>query len=185
MTGRSLRVRPATLGDAPAVAALVHSAYRSDESRTGWTTEADLVGGQRADATMVAELVAQPGSVVLVAEEDTDDGAGLVACCHLERHGDDVHLGMFAVRPALQGSGLGRRMLDEADRVAAAWGASGLGISVLDRRAELIAWYERCGFVATGDAEPFPADHERFGLPRVPGLLLIGMRRPVRPHPAG
>jgi hypothetical protein len=47
MTG--LAVRVATVADAAALVALINSAYRGDSSKAGWTTEADLVGGQRVD----------------------------------------------------------------------------------------------------------------------------------------
>lgn len=175
--GATVRVRQADHADAEEVATLVHLAYRSEESRTGWTTEADLVGGQRTDATMVRGLVDAPGSVVLVA--DADD-VPLVACCHLERRRAAAYLGMFAVRPGMQGRGFGRAVLDEAEAWAVrAWGVRRLEITVLDQRPELIAWYERCGFRRTGRDQPFPYGDERFGLPRRPDLVLAGMARPV------
>jgi hypothetical protein len=40
-----LTFRSAELVDAPAVASLIESAYRGEESRRGWTTEADLSTG--------------------------------------------------------------------------------------------------------------------------------------------
>ena len=178
----SLHVRPADHGDAEAVAALVHLAYRSEESRTGWTTEADLVGGQRTDAAMVRDLVDAPGSVVLVAGDagTGSDGGPLVACCHLERRTHAAYLGMFAVRPGLQGRGVGRAVLDAAEAWAVrAWDVERVEITVLDQRPELIAWYERCGFARTGRDQPFPYGDERFGIPRRPGLVLLGMARPV------
>ncbi|MEN9290051.1 MAG: hypothetical protein RL317_1674, partial [Pseudomonadota bacterium] len=39
--------RTATQADIPALEALIESAYRGDASRAGWTTEADLLGGNR------------------------------------------------------------------------------------------------------------------------------------------
>src|SRR5262245_31048970 len=70
MSGRSraagLPTRAATAGDAPAVAALVNSAYRGESSRAGWTTEADLLGGQRVDVEEIRALIAAPGHVILV-----------------------------------------------------------------------------------------------------------------------
>ena len=172
-------LRPATDADADAVAALVHSAYRSDESRTGWTTEADLVGGQRTDPAMVRDVVATPGHVVLVLDDPDADG-GVLACCHLEHRGQAAYLGMFAVRPGRQGTGLGRAVLAGAEAWAVrAWGVGALEITVLNRRPELLAWYERCGFRRTGEDQPFPYGDERFGLPRHPDLVLVGMSRPV------
>lgn len=168
--------RTATVDDAAAVADLVHRAYRSDESRTGWTTEADLVGGQRVDAAMVGELVTSPTGVVLVAEDDD----GLLACCHLERRDAVAYLGMFAVRPRHQGRGTGRAMLAAAEEYSLmTWGATSLEISVINHRHELIAWYERCGFTRTGVAHAFPYGDERYGLPRRDDLVLLEMVKPL------
>jgi len=183
-----LPVRPATVADAEAVAALVHSAYRSEESRRGWTTEADLVGGQRADAAMVRHVVGLEGNVVLAAFADDDDadgdGGGPFACCHLERRDGSAYLGMFAVRPGLQGRGVGRAMLGAAEGYAReTWGAATLEITVLNHRPELMAWYERCGFAATGERHTFPYDDRRFGEPRRPDLALLGMSKPIGPVP--
>ena len=41
--------RPAILQDVIALNTLVNSAYRGDSSKIGWTTEADLLDGQRVD----------------------------------------------------------------------------------------------------------------------------------------
>lgn len=173
----TLAPRVATVDDAEAVAALVHTAYRSDESRTGWTTEADLVGGQRVDAAMVRELVTSPTGVVLVA--DADDGT-LLTCCHLERRDDVAYLGMFAVRPGRQGQGTGRLMLNAAEAHARdAWGARAVEISVINHRHELLAWYERCGFERTGVEHAFPYGDERYGLPRRDDLVLLEMVKPL------
>lgn len=182
-SGKAVRI--ATVQDAEAVSALVHSAYRSEESRTGWTTEADLVGGQRTDRDMVAELITRPSSVVLLALASQGPDSPLLACCHLERHGSSAHLGMFAVRPGQQGSGVGRMMLDAAASWAQdTWGAQTLELTVLDRRPELIAWYQRRGFVLTGEQQPFPSHDPRFGTPRYPDLALLGMRRVLVHHGA-
>jgi hypothetical protein len=37
---------------------------------------------------------------------------------------------------------------------------------VIDRRTELIAWYERRGYVRTGESRPFPYGEEGVGVPR-------------------
>jgi ribosomal protein S18 acetylase RimI-like enzyme len=79
---------------------------------------------------------------------------------------------MFAVSPALQGGGIGKTILAEAERqVRDRWGASRMEMTVLTQRADLIGWYERRGYARTGATEPFPYGDERFGLPRRPDLL--------------
>lgn len=163
--------RPATDDDVPAVVALVQSAYRGDASRAGWTTEADLLDGQRADDAMVRALLAAPGSAVLVLDDDPAAGGALLACCHVQERADgSCYVGMLAVRPEAQARGLGRVMLGAAEARARAAGADRLEMTVIAQRAELIAWYERLGFADTGERSPFPYGDDRFGLPRRPDL---------------
>ncbi|WP_144118586.1 GNAT family N-acetyltransferase [Catellatospora sichuanensis] len=163
MVEQAMTVRAAGPQDVPAIVALVESAYRGDSSRAGWTTEADILQGQRTDADAVAAQVADPDSVVLLAER----GGDLLACCHLERHDGYAHFGMFAVRPLLQGGGLGKTVIAEAERFAAdEWGVPEMQMTVISVREELIAWYERRGYTRTGQLSPFPYGDERFGLPQ-------------------
>lgn len=158
-----LPIRAATASDAPALEALVNSAYRGDSSRAGWTTEADLLDGQRVDAGRLAETIATPNNVVLLHEQDHVP----VGCVHLERTGDGCYLGMLTIRPALQGTGLGRRLLEAAEHWAIEhWSSRSIHMTVIVQRVELIAWYERRGYRLTGKRKPFPYGDERFGLPR-------------------
>src|SRR5262249_18813177 len=108
----ALRFRLAESRDVGAIVGLVDSAYRGDASRAGWTTEADLLDGQRTDTEAVSAVVDARGSAMLVAEADGQ----LAGCCQLERRpGGEVYFGMFAVRPGLQGQGRGQEILTEAE----------------------------------------------------------------------
>lgn len=148
--------------------ALVESAYRGDSSRVGWTTEADLLDGQRTDAAAVQAIVEASDRLVLLAM----DGGELRACCELRnRDAGAAYFGMFAVSPSLQGAGIGRVVLGEAERHAKeTWGSTRMEMTVLVQREDLIAWYERRGYRRTGATEPFPYGDERFGQPRRPDL---------------
>jgi len=171
-----LVLREASAGDVPAVVALVQSAYRGESSRAGWTTEADLLDGQRTDEAAVLEIIEGPDSRVLLAERDGD----LVACCQLERRGDAAYFGMFAVSPVLQGSGIGRRVLAAAEREARTlWNVREMQMTVISVRDELIAWYERRGYRRTGERQPFPYGDERFGRPRRPDLEFVVLAKPL------
>lgn len=163
-----LSYRPATLADIPSLATLLNSAYRGDSSRRGWTTEADLLGGQRTDARELRSLLTAPDSVILLAFADD----ALTGCVHLQRiDAETAGLGMFAIRPDAQGKGLGKQFLEEAEaRCRQRFGARRLQMSVIDLRSELIAFYQRRGFRDTGRREPFPEHDPRFGLPRRTGL---------------
>jgi len=166
-----LLLRRAHVTETHALAALVNSAYRGESSKAGWTTEADLLGGQRTDPESLREVLGQTGidaPVVLVSEDD----AGLACCVHLEPlPGQAAYLGMLTVRPGGQARGLGRRLLAAAERWAAGhWGTREIRMTVIAQRTELIEWYERRGYRATGETRPFPYGDERFGQPRRPDL---------------
>ena len=164
----TLAFRFARSGDVSAIADLVESAYRGESSRAGWTTEADLLDGQRTDAEAISAVIAEAGSVMLVAKA----GGQQVGCCRLQQRPEaEAYFGMFAVRPGSQGQGWGGRILAEAERLARdEWGASTMVMSVLDQRPDLIAWYERRGYRRTGETTPFPYGNERFGVPKRPDL---------------
>ena len=158
-----LRFRPATHADVDAIVALVESAYRGDASRAGWTTEADLLDGRRTGADDVQACIDRPRSVVLLAERD----GSIVACAHIAEEDGGGYFGMFSVRPTLQGGGVGKRLLAEAERlVFDEWQLPVMRMTVIDVRDELIAFYERRGYARTGIHKPFPYGDERFGQPR-------------------
>lgn len=177
-TGRSaLAFRTADDDDTAALVELINSAYRGEGSRRGWTTEADLLGGQRIDPEMVKTLLAEPDTRLLLAEQD----ARLLACCELKYSADTAYFGTFSVRPTAQGRGLGRRVLAEAERVAAQeWGCAHMRMTVLRQREDLIAWYERRGYHRTGRRSPFPYGDERFGLPRRDDLAFEELAKSLR-----
>lgn len=171
-----LRFRRAGIDDAARIVDLVQSAYRGEASRSGWTTEADLLDGQRTDLDAVQTLLRQPGTWFLLAEGEHD----LIACAHLNLDGDAAEFGMFAVRPGMQARGIGARMLAEAERLALTEGAqTRMRMRVIDLRHELIAWYERRGYQRTGASEPFPYGDPRFGLPRRDDLRFAVLEKPL------
>lgn len=161
--------RAATTADVPALVALVTSAYRGDASRAGWTTEADLLDGQRVDPDGVAEIIGKSGSRVIVFERSSGSGQApkFLACCHIEKQGNACYFGMFAVDPSQQGSGVGKLAMVEAERAARDdFGCDEMQMTVISVRDELIAWYERRGYRRTGKYKPFPYGDERFGIPK-------------------
>ena len=169
-----LVTRVARTGDARALVALVNSAYRGDSSRAGWTTEADLLGGQRTDEDALIEFIGRGETMgdraMLVHERD----GHLIACVQLERRGQGAYLGMLTIMPTLQSTGLGKALLASAEEfVVDSWKASKIIMTVIEQRSELIAWYERRGYSRTGETAAFPYGDVRFGEPKRPDLRFV------------
>jgi ribosomal protein S18 acetylase RimI-like enzyme len=171
-----LSFRTAVIADVPSIVSLVESAYRGESGMRGWTTESHLLDGRRTDAESVAGLIERTGNVLLLAEQE----GTLIACCHIEQQGKVGYFGMFAVSPVLQKGGLGRTLLAKAERVASdEWRCTAMHMTVIEQRAELIAWYERRGYRLTGEFKPFPYGQERFGIPRREDLRFVCMSKPL------
>ncbi|HXO99454.1 MAG TPA: GNAT family N-acetyltransferase [Luteibacter sp.] len=155
--------RIATQADASVIAELVESAYRGEASRAGWTTEADFLHGRRTDVTEIEELLTSENGRFVLFERD----GFIVASCYIERQDRVCYFGMFSVHPPFQGTGIGRLVIEEVERIARdEWDCDRVEMTVIDIRAELIAWYERRGYARTGRTKPFPYGDERFGLPQ-------------------
>ena len=177
------RYRRAQASDVDAVVQLVHSAYRGDSSLQGWTTEAHLLDGQRTDPEEVAELVRDPQTRLILSEVAGNPvgDSPLVGCVLLKYEPPGVaHIGMFAVRPTLQGNGLGKGLLAEAERVARGdFQVRRAEMTVIEQRPDILAWYQRLGYRLTGATEPFPYGNPRFGLPRRPDLRFLVLAKPL------
>ena len=167
--------RPAELTDLPAIVHLVNSAYRGESGKTGWTTEADLLDGQRTDEEEITRLLNADDSMILLCQSDGET----IASVHLEKHQEGAYLGMLSVNPALQSQGIGKRLMAEAERVATAqWAAEKMVMMVITLRHDIIAFYQRLGYVRTGRTEPFPTA-ENYGIQKVPWLVLDDLEKPL------
>ncbi|KAF2664060.1 putative acetyltransferase [Microthyrium microscopicum] len=158
MSQVNLTTRIATPDDVKILLSLIRSAYRGEESRKGWTTEADLVADDRIDeAGVLAKITASNGIILLA----TTDSGALIACCELIKRDSDLgYFGLFAVDPNQQGGGLGRRMLQMAENYAReTLDVKKLEMTVIGVRVELISWYVRRGYTVTGEQRPFPYEH--------------------------
>jgi predicted N-acetyltransferase YhbS len=155
-------IREATRADVTALHKLVESAYRGDSARRGWTHEADMLGGQRTDEAALIESLSDPTQRILVAEI----ADALVGSVQVQnRDGERAYLGQLAVDPNQQASGIGSRLIEAAEALAAnEFGASIMEMTVIVQRAELTAYYVRRGYVETGEMRPFPFDNARIGI---------------------
>jgi ribosomal protein S18 acetylase RimI-like enzyme len=161
-------IAAATTNDVKALVKLVNSAYRGEGSKKGWTTEADLLDGVRTDEISLTRMMETQGNVIL---KYNDDG-NLLGCVYLSKKLDKLYLGMLTVGPELQGRGIGKQLLSAAETHARQTGCNAVTMTVISVRSELIAWYERHGYRATGETEPFPTD-PAFGLPKQPLHFIV------------
>lgn len=150
----TIAIRIAVPADLSSMHALIERAYRGDSARQGWTHEADLLSGERIDQATLEAMFADPGHIFLIAKQ----GAAAVGSVSLTSRGDGlVYLGLLCVDPAAQAAGIGRAIIAAAEKVARAQlDADRIEMTVIDTRVELIAYYERRGFVRTGERRPFP-----------------------------
>ena len=155
--------------DIQSLDSLVNSAYRGESSKKGWTTEADLLDGLRIDPATLKKLINEPESVIL---KYTGDTGLLEGCVYLKQKSNQLYLGMLTVSPNLQGKGIGKKLLEAAEKHALKIGSHSIIMTVISVRQELIAWYQRQGYHLTGTTEPFPTD-PKFGLPKQPLVFLV------------
>jgi hypothetical protein len=52
-------------------------------------------------------------------------------------------------------------------------------MSVVNARDTLIAWYERRGYLLTGETRPFPYDDQRFGRPLRDDLHFVLLEKDI------
>jgi ribosomal protein S18 acetylase RimI-like enzyme len=151
--------------DYVAIIALVNEAFRGTGVVASWNSEGDFIAGQRlTESLLKADLAAKPDAQLLTYRDDTN--GALLGTVWLEPKEDGVwYLGLLTVRPDLQNKHLGRTLLAAAEEFAKERGARRIRMSVVNLREALIAWYERRGYILTGETQPFPYDDERFGRP--------------------
>lgn len=138
--------------DIPEVVTLVNSAYRGETSKQGWTSESHLLEGIRIDEAEMTGYFHRPEITLL---KYINDEGQIIGFVYLEQvKNKRLYLGMLTVKPTLQASGLGRQLLAAGDDLANKLDFEAVKISVITTRLELIAWYERRGYVATGETMP-------------------------------
>lgn len=173
-------LRKAIEADYAEIIDLANLAYRGREgSVPSWNVEKGIVSGQRLDDSLLREeLAAKPDGALLVYREEAD--GPLLGTAWVTPEEDGVwSMGLVTIRPELQNQQLGRRLLAAAEGYAGNRGAKRMQIGVLHVRDTLIAWYERRGYRATGETEPYPMNDARFGTPLQENLRFVIMEKEI------
>ncbi|WP_296405456.1 N-acetyltransferase [Psychrobacter sp.] len=187
-------LRQATVDDIASLLNLLNQCYRDD---VGWTNEAHLIGGIRTTTTEIEKVINAPRHYLFVFPEtsngnETGEILGCIAVDfttgHDRKHDSEnpcAYIGMFAVHPRLQGKGVGNEILQAAETFAGRHLKSDdnerdvkLTMSILSQRPELLAYYQRRGYVLTGKSMPFPEDGNN-GDPKVSGLELLELVKQI------
>jgi predicted N-acetyltransferase YhbS len=165
---RSVQVRIAKREDAERITTVINSAFRRAEEF--------FIDGDRIDVESVLHFL-DTGEFLLAESEGT-----LLGCVYVEPrpvHDDRqregrAYLGLLAVDPEHQQSGLGSILMDAAEDYCRGQGARFMDIKVVNLRKELPAYYHRRGYIETGTS-PFPTDLET----KLP-VHFIDMSKPLR-----
>jgi len=128
-------VREASHSDVPRIVSLINLAF---------AVERFFKSGDRTDPEQVQQMM-QDGKFLLLTEEDE-----MVACMFVKVAGDRAYLGTLSVDPARQKSGLGGRMMREAEDYCRNAGCKALDIRIVNLRTELPGVYRKFGFVESG-----------------------------------
>jgi GNAT superfamily N-acetyltransferase len=136
-------IRIATLKDAETITSLINDAFR--------VAEAFFVDGDRIDLASV-RIFFTSGKFLL----GEIDGVA-AACVYVEPRGARAYLGLLAVDPARQGSGLGSLLMDAAEEYCRELDCRFMDMNVVNLREDLFGFYRRHGYLETGTS-PFPAE---------------------------
>lgn len=145
-------ITKATLEDVSSLNKLINSAYRGESSKKGWTTEANILEGKRTTEAELIEIIQDKKNTILKYSENNH----IIGCVLLKKNQNELYLGMLTVSPELQNSGIGKKLMQQAEIFAADLGLTKIIMTVITVRDELIAWYMRHGYADTGAREPFP-----------------------------
>ncbi|QBN18162.1 GNAT family N-acetyltransferase [Flavobacterium nackdongense] len=145
-------ITKATIEDVYALNKLINSAYRGEYSKKGWTTEANILEGKRTTEAELMEILQDKKNSLLKYFENDQ----ILGCVLLKEKENELYLGMLTVSPELQNSGIGKKLMQQAEVFASDLGLPKIVMTVISVREELISWYKRKGFVDTGLREPFP-----------------------------
>ncbi len=128
-------IRPARASDVPAIRRCVHDAYAVYEARL-----------DRPPAPVLDDYAAQVRARTVYVDR-TGELRGVVV---LEARVDHLLVRNLAVRPEFQGRGIGRSLLDFAERKARALGLGELRLATNERMTENLAYYPKRGFREVG-----------------------------------
>jgi GNAT superfamily N-acetyltransferase len=150
-------IRFANASDLSALMRLINAAF---------AVERIVFDGDRLDERSTREYLERGKFLVL------EDSTGMAGCVYCEFRGEHGYLGLLAVDPPRQGTGLGRKLVAAAEDYFRSAGCTAVDLRTLSPRAPLPEFYKRLGYEEIGTA-PFPAEKQA----KVPGHFILMSKR--------
>ena len=154
----SVSIRSAVCGDIPALVRLINAAFLVEQ----FVFDGDRINTEETRAFM------DTGKFLLA-----EDATGFAGCVYLEIRQDRGYLGLLAVDPRRQGTGLGSKLVAAAEDYFRAGGCSAVDLRVISQRTPLPSFYRRLGYVEIATA-PFSPSLQT----KVPGHYIV-MSKPL------
>ena len=154
----TVSIRAAVSADIPALVRLINVAF---------IVEQFVFDGDRINAEETQAFI-ETGKFLLA-----EDAAGFAGCVYLETRQYRGYLGLLAVDPARQGTGLGRKLVAAAEDCFRTGGCVAVDLRVISQQTRLPPFYRRLGYVEIGTA-PFSPSLEV----KVPGHYIV-MSKPL------
>jgi GNAT superfamily N-acetyltransferase len=168
-------LQDAAESDYPEIIDLANVAYRKTGPGSSWNSEEGLIEGQRTNESLIREgFEKNPGGHLMI-YRDPESGVLLGTVWIEPKDSETWYFGLLTVRPDMQARGIGRKILQAAENFVRARGDRRIRMTVLSVRDTLIAWYERRGYVLTGETEPWHYGDDRFGKPLRDDLTFVVM----------
>lgn len=159
----AFRFEKANVDQAQAISDLINLTYRGS---AGWTTEAAIIQGDRTNRQEIEIAMQNSGAHFFVVNLPSM----LASCIYVAPEKEHAYIGFFSVHPDLQGHGLGKYMLEQAETFASSvMNVHQFVIFVISQRTELIEFYQRRGYYCTGRIEAYPV---YLGAPKIAGLTI-------------
>lgn len=135
-------IRLAKMPEAKAITDVINAAFRQAES---FFIERDRIDLEKVQSLLLSGEFLVSGA----------DGA-ITGCVYVEMKDDRSYLGLLAVDPKVQKSGLGSKLMSAAEEHCRKAGSRFMDIQIVNLRKELPDFYHRRGYLETGTA-PFTA----------------------------
>ena len=164
---KQLKYRHANATDIDNLVILINQAYRTNTGAS-WSSEQGIVAGDRINHQQLLKSLEQKKFSLFVAETLGNKQSDLVACIGLTFQQNTVEIGTFCVNSHWQNQGIGKQVLEYAEKRALEIfpAFNHYEMFVLDARTELIQFYERCGYSKTACIESYPI-HANVGQPLI------------------